>query len=446
MNLPIGTTYTNKPVCLFDSDLSAHVHGVGASRKGKSKLIEHITREFIKRGYGFCLIDPHGHLYADLVAYLAYIRPRNPIVLFNPSYPARVVGFNPFCLKGEKSQARIATKVDRMVAATLTVWNETETSAPRLEKWLRCLYHILIEQDLSIDVARYFLSFHDTAIRDAIVSRIASPAIRDQWNSLIQGKTEAGYIAQLESTANRLFKLLTNPTIRRIAGIQENAIDVESIINTNTILLVNLQSSDVLSAEAARILGTLLVNELWEIFRQRTKYQAHRIKPFFLILDEFQSFATPDISEMLDQGAKFGIRLLLFHQRLSQLVSDLQGSVKNAHTRFIFGGLSRAEVAAMLEGAASDSEDLSTITQNPPRSFTLYRAGQPLVLVAAPPVTSFPVRFDKIEAYVAEQTAAYLTVSEVDAILDQHQPTQAAPYAPAPTAPVREYGDEDFFE
>lgn len=445
MILPIGTA-ANHQVLLSDPDLSAHIHGIGASRKGKSKLIEHIAREFIKSGHGFCLIDPHGHLYADLVAYLAYIRPRNPIVLFNPSYPARVVGFNPFCLKGEKSQARIATKVDRMVKATLTVWNENETSAPRLEKWLRCLYHILIEQDLSIDVARYFLNFHHTAIRDAIVSRIASPAIRDQWNSLIQGKTEAGYTAQLESTANRLFKLLTNPTIRRIAGVHENTMDVESIINTNTILLVNLQSSDVLSAEAARILGTLLVNELWEIFRQRTKHQAFRLRPFFLILDEFQNFATPDISEMLDQGAKFGIRLLLFHQRLSQLSIDLQGSVKNAHTRFIFGGLSRAEVTAMLEGTANDPDTLSAIIQNPPRSFTLYRAGQSPLMVDAPLVKSFPVRFDKIEGYVAEQTAAYLTVSEVDAILDQHQPTQVAPYTPAPPVPVREYGDEDFFE
>lgn len=455
MNIPIGMDSYDEPVRLNATDLSAHVHGIGASRRGKSKLIEHIARHLIKCGHGFCLIDPHGHLYTELIEYLAYIKPRRPpVILFNPSYTPRVVGFNPFRLAGEKTDARIAAKTDRMVSATLTVWNETETSAPRLEKWLRCLYYVFVEQDLTIDVARHFLAFSHHDERTAIISRIRSGTIRDQWETLTQAKTESGYTAYLESTANRLFKFLTNPTIRRIAAVPDNAIDLEKILNTNTVLLVNLQPSDVLSAEAARIIGTLLVNDIWEIVRCRTKHQARGVPEVFLILDEFQNFATPDISAMLDEGAKFGLRLMLFHQRLSQLSGELAGSMKNAHTRFVFGGLSRLDASHMLEGAAISTEHIEATVQNPKQHFTLYRAGRSPAFVAAPTVASYPMRFDRIEAYIREKTAAYMTAECVDAVLDRMDTTPPAssttPATPAPPtqkpSDQKEYCDEDFFE
>lgn len=447
MNIPIGTSCAGRPIHLDYSDLSAHVHGIGASRRGKSKLIEHIARHLIRHGRGFCLIDPHGHLCNDLLEYLAYMTPRRPdVVIFNPSYTPRIVGFNPFRLSGVKDAARIAAKVDRMVSATLTVWNETETSAPRLEKWLRCLYHVLIEQDATIDVARHFLTFSHHEERARLISRIQSNTIRDQWETLIQAKTESGYTAHLESTANRLFKFLTNPTIERVLGIPDNAIDLENILNTETVLLVNLQPSDILSAEAARIIGTLLVNDIWEIVRCRTARHAHH--EVFLILDEFQNFTTPDISAMLDEGAKFGLRLLLFHQRLGQLSANLCGSMKNAHTRFVFGGVSRADASAMLEGAAVDTSYIEATIQNPKQHFTLYRAGYDLSFVAAPTVASYPMRFDRIEAYIHQKTAAYMTAEQVDAALSRMDlpPASSPRVVPAVEKPGDPPRDEDFFE
>lgn len=74
--------------------------------------------------------------------------------------------------------------------------------------------------------------------------------------------------------------------------------------------------------------------------------------PFFLIIDEFQLFLTPDIPDMLDQGAKYGIHLFLFHQHLSQLRQlDEQafGAMSNARIKLVFGGLSRDDARLMAE-------------------------------------------------------------------------------------------------
>jgi hypothetical protein len=461
--LHVGDTEDGQALYLTDADLKAHAHGVGASRKGKSKLIEWIIRELVKQERGLCLIDPHGHLYDSLVQWLAYVTPhRAHPVLFNPSYEKRVVGFNPFQLKGEKSEDRITTKVDRMVAATLRAWGAKDlNSMPRLERWMRCLYYVLIEQDYSVEVARYFLSPSDLATRDAIIARIRSETIREQWLTLTQGKSPTAYLAQLESTANRLFKFITHPTIRRMMGLQSNAIDLKEIINQKRILLVNLQPSDYVSEETARIVGALLVNEIWEIMRRRASQDARRLPPFYLVMDEFQNFATPDIARILDQGAKYGLHLMLFHQYLEQLGSELQYAMSAAHTRFVFGGLSHRDAARMLEGAEPSYEseyddeidDVRTAMRHPAQHYTLRRPEQPVVTATTPYVENWEVSPERVRQYIEQQVADFPTPEEVDAQLtrlfnechptDRPQEslrTQIFKHAPA------EISDEDLFE
>jgi DNA helicase HerA-like ATPase len=71
----IGKDEDGQPINLGDRELETHVHGIGASRTGKSKLVESIARQMIKNRQRFCLIDPHGFLYDDMVRWLAYIQP-----------------------------------------------------------------------------------------------------------------------------------------------------------------------------------------------------------------------------------------------------------------------------------------------------------------------------------------------------------------------------------
>ena len=69
--------------------------------------------------------------------------------------------------------------------------------------------------------------------------------------------------------------------------------------------------------------------------------------PFFLMIDEFQKFVTPDVPEMLDQAAKYGLHLFLFHQHLSQLKErdpQIYGALTNARTKIVFGGLNDEDV------------------------------------------------------------------------------------------------------
>lgn len=411
MKLNIGTTLDGLPLYLRSSDFATHVHGIGKSQRGKSRLIAYIVRELVKAGEGVCLIDPHGTLYDMVVNWLAYIDPRlNEIILFNPSYTEKVVGFNPFRLDDAKTEERIMTKADRMLEATLRVWGITDTSnAPRLERWLRCLFYIVIEQDCSLEIARYFRGSQHAEVRTRIIQQTKSAFIREEWEHLVNSR--GGLETQLESTMNKLFKLLVHPTVRRIMGLNENNIDLADIADNQKVLLVNLQESESLSEEAGSIIGTLLLNEISQVIRRRK----HR-KDFYVIVDEFLKFTTPDMPYILDELAKYGLHLILFHQRMSKLDTDVRGAMKNADTKIIFGGVERREVQELLE-RRYDDEVIEQTIDHPKRYFTLKRSNQPLTVGITPLVRKRYVSEDVEQEYIRIKLAAYLTPQQVDAKL-----------------------------
>ncbi len=360
---PHAGTNGPRPLHLDPRDLESHVHGLGGTRTGKSKLIEWIARELVRRNKGFCLIDPHGFLYEDLVAWLAYIAPRREIVLFNPSSTGRIVGFNPF----RWSDGDIGTRVDRLVRATVKAWGATGTdSTPRLERWLRCLYHTLLETRTTLEAMPFLFTWSQRQVGAYLTSAVTSDLIRNEWESLLQYTRPADFDEQLESSRNRLFRFLGSQQIRRVMGLDINNLDVEEIIEGGKILLVNLQPSDVLSEEQGRVLGTLLLNEIWEVGMRRRRRLAGRTPPsFHVILDEFHKFLTPDIPDMLDQAAKYGLHLMLFHQRLDQLRSRDEDAfsavMTNARVKLVFGALSREDARTMVEQIYPGQVDLAEV-------------------------------------------------------------------------------------
>lgn len=356
----IGKDEEGREIELGEEDLGTHVHGVGASRTGKSKLIEWIARELIRNHEGFCLIDPHGFLYEDLVAWLAYLEPKREVVLFNPSAEGRVVGFNPF----RRRPGDLTAQVDRLIRATLKAWGEGGgETRPRLERWLRCLYYTLAAGDYSVVVAPYLFSWEHREIRERLVAAVDSELIRNEWGELAAYARVRDFAEQLESTRNRLFRFLGAQQIRRMMGLSINNIDLGEIIESGKILLVNLQPSGVLTEQNAALVGTLLLHELWQVGMRRTREQAR--KRFFVVIDEFQKFLTPDVGEMLNEAAKYGLHLCLFHQHLGQLrerdPEAYGAAMTNARIKLVFGGLAREDALTMVREIFPGQIDLKRI-------------------------------------------------------------------------------------
>src|SRR5207244_617112 len=128
--------------------------------------------------------------------------------------------------------------------------------------------------------------------------------IQKEWRE-IQNLRPADWRAEILSTKNRLFRLLTPPTLARFMGVPERTLNLKEIMDEGKILLVNLATSDDLSEENARVFGALLVNEFFEHARRRKPDPSGRDpKPYYLYVDEFQDFVSIDLARMLDRVRK----------------------------------------------------------------------------------------------------------------------------------------------
>src|SRR3954447_9288067 len=72
INFPLGTVVpAGQEFRLKEEHVRAHMAVLGGTGSGKSKFLELFMRYLVRHRHGFCLIDPHGDLAEDVLAYVA---------------------------------------------------------------------------------------------------------------------------------------------------------------------------------------------------------------------------------------------------------------------------------------------------------------------------------------------------------------------------------------
>lgn len=346
--LLLGYDAVGGPIWLSPENRRTHMHVIGSSGSGKSKFLEWMIRGDLQNRQGLCLIDPHGELYNAVLAYAAHHALRRKIILLNPSAGEPVIGFNPFC---RVKTADVSVQVDRRIIATLHAWNvKTPDQTPTLERTLRLIYTVMIEQDLALPQMQHLLDFDAQEVRDHLVAKLQNPLIQREWHELRKLRAK-DWRDEILSAKNRLFRFLCSQSLTRFMGLSGRPLDLISVMNTGAILLVNLKPSDQLSHENARVFGALLVNELFEAAVRRAEYSGGgKIPAFYLYIDEFQNFVSLDIADMLDQVRKFGLFAVLAHQRFGQLDENvIDAALTNCRIKAVFGGLPVLNARQMAE-------------------------------------------------------------------------------------------------
>jgi hypothetical protein len=355
-----------------------HMHVLGVSGKGKSYFLEYLIRQDIRNGDGLCLIDPHGTLYHKVVAWCSEhpeLVSWDKLVLFDASAPGWTFGFNPLRF-GEG--ADIAFSVDSMVSAFAQVWGGEDTnSTPLLKRVLRSLLHALVENDLTLREADYLLTVCEefSPLRRYITNRVEDPIIRSQWLAWNEEKPH-DLTVRFESAKNRFMEILAAPTLRNILAQDKDVIDFRTIMDQGRVVLINLESRNVLSDDNARALGTLITNDLF--LKAQTRPEGSR--PFYFYIDECSRFLNETIERIFTESRKRGLHLILANQDLSQLrkagETVYKAVMSGAQTKVIFGGGDFIDVDTVVREIFLDLD-----LEEPKRSLTRPAAvGQELVI------------------------------------------------------------------
>jgi hypothetical protein len=345
--IAIGTSARNAKLFLTpELRQGTHMHVVGGSGTGKSKFLEWLIRQDILAGHGLCLIDWHGTLYRDVLAYCSRLHvglhgDPQQVVLINPSRPDFITGFNPFMNQGADISVQVANRVD----ATVKPWGASDTDQmPTFEFLATLLYTFAIEQGVTLPTAAQLLLFSRPRLRQYATRIVSDTYIRDRWEEVERlARSHRDWQQFALSTNNRVARFLSSRGIRRFIGLRSGNLDLMEIMDQGKILLVNLGASDFLDRKSAKVFAALFLNEFFETAMRRAERHAPKKPPHFLLyLDEFQNYITDDIADMLDQVRKGGLHLVLAHQHVSHLLEQptLKDSVlTNARIRAVFGGL-----------------------------------------------------------------------------------------------------------
>ena len=102
---------------------------------------------------------------------------------------------------------------------------------------------------------------------------------------------------------------------------QENKIDFADILDNSRILLVKLPQGQI-GRENANLLGSIFVSKIQQMAMSRQRMKESERRDFWVYLDEFHSFITPSMAEILTGARKYRVGLILAHQELHQLEAD----------------------------------------------------------------------------------------------------------------------------
>jgi DNA helicase HerA-like ATPase len=351
----IATAANGSPIVFSREERERHVWIVGKSGSGKSTFLFNLAMSDIVAGEGVAVIDPHGDLAEDILDAIPRSR-INEVCYLDAGETEYPVGFNPAT---KVAPARRALAASGIVAAFKHLWSDSW--GPRLEHFL---YHgvaalISREHATLIDLARLYT---DDRFRDRVVARVTDPETQRFWLEEFPSYSKSLRSEAIAPVLNKVGQIAASPQLRLILGQVAPRFDLSFTMSHRRILIANLAKGTI-GEQAANLLGSLLVSHLQLIAMERAALPPHERIPFFVHVDEFQTFSSDAFASLLSEARKFATHFALANQYTDQLSNVVRSAViGNAGTLVVFRVGSRdAELLApefrpMDAGALADQE------------------------------------------------------------------------------------------
>jgi len=114
--------------------------------------------------------------------------------------------------------------------------------------------------------------------------------------------------------------------IRNIIDQPKSTIDLEEIMNSGKILIINL-SQGKLGEDNAALLGAMIITQIQLAAMNRSFQKEEDRRDFFLYVDEFQNFATTSFIKILSEARKYRLALTLANQYIEQIDEEVRMAI-----------------------------------------------------------------------------------------------------------------------
>ena len=319
-----------RPLALSVDDSLRHLHVLGPTGVGKSTILLGLIEHDMNAGRSVVVIEPKGDLIQDILERIPTHR-LGDVVVLDPTDHDAPVGLNPLATNGRSAEL----VADQLLATFHGLY--AAHWGPRTSDILHAsLLTLARTRGMSLPALPLLLG--DPAFRRRLVGRVNDPLGLGPFWASFEAWSDAERTTAIAPVMNKLRPFLMRPSLRRVIGQATPKFDLRSVFTSRTILLVNL-AKGAMGAEAASLLGALVLSGLWQQAQERSTIAREKRHPVFVYIDEFQDYLhlPTDLGDALAQARGLGIGFVLAHQHLAQLTPSMRaGVLANARSRICF--------------------------------------------------------------------------------------------------------------
>ena len=333
-------------------DRLKHIYAIGKTGMGKSTLLENMVIQDIQNGEGVAFIDPHGKSAELLLDYIPEHRIKD-VVYFAPFDMEYPVAFNVMEDVGADRRHLVA---NGLMSAFKKIW--VDAWSARMEYILNNIMLALLEFPGAtlLGVNRMLA---DKEFRNKVVSNITDPSVKSFWVDEYAKYTDKFAAEAAPAIQNKVGQFVANPIIRNIIGQSKSTFDIRKMMDERKIFIINLSKGRVGEGNA-NLIGSMLVTKIYLAAMSRADMSEREMKaaaPFYLYVDEFQSFANESFADILSEARKYKLSLTIAHQYIEQMPDEVRAAVfGNVGTMIAF------RVGAT-DGEVLEKEFIPTFTQ-----------------------------------------------------------------------------------
>lgn len=339
-----------------------HVAVFGASGSGKTAALAHFAREALGEGRPVVLFDVHGDLAPRVVADLAPPLPNRVIGVDVTGNPSVIPGLSVF---GPVPLADREALVAHLVAALkrLSTENGETFWGFRLERLFETFLHLVQEQGGTlVDLWSLLIDPRRREAARLSTGRPDAARFLEELEGILRRQPEF-----LWPAASRVSKVVASPLLRALLAPLDRPLDVRAHLQEGASVFWRLPIGE-LGPEGVTFAVTLLLTRIYleEVRSAPPAGPGPGLRALF-VLDEAHLFPARLLAEMIAEGRKFGLGVVLATQYPARLAPELRAALAGAAgTVYLFRvpWASAADTGAWAGLSADDAQ--RTLPRLPP--------------------------------------------------------------------------------
>ncbi len=311
-----------RDIHISQADRQRHMYIIGKTGTGKSEFLKEMIIQDIKAGKGVCFIDPH-----DTVEQILEMIPperAEDVIYFNPADTDRPMGMNIMEAITEEQKHFVVSSIINLMYKLYDP-HKTGIIGPRFEHAIRNAMLTVMSEPGStfIEVVRVLT---DPRFVQELLPKVKDPMVRRYWTDQIAQTSDFHKSEVLDYIVSKFGRFVTDKMMRNIIGQSVSSFDFRKVMDEGKILLINLAKGRI-GEENSQFLGLLIVPKILAAAMSRQDVPEAQRPDFYLYVDEFQNFATPDFGVILSEARKYHLNLTVANQFVGQMEEDVKEAV-----------------------------------------------------------------------------------------------------------------------